>query len=96
MESIYRITINIKVVNGWQEIGSFTFGSDRDFAFATFDLLQGTIKIDETALLRLDLVEQKTDGLDIIRNSLNCTLQEQAGNCKIITREMFKFLNIEK
>lgn len=95
MEERYRIAVNIKTPHGMQEIGSYLLGGDKYFAKATFALLEGKETLDETAVLRVDLVEQKTGDLDVILKSLSCTLNEQAENCKVITRELFKFLNLE-
>ena len=78
-----------------QETDNIRLGSNKDFAYATFGMLKGKSMIDKTSILRVCLMEHTKGERLITLKSLSCTLSQQAENCKIITRELFKFLNLK-
>ena len=55
--------------------------------------LKGTKKISKDTILNLELTETKNDLPQNI-HMISCTLEELAENCKIVTRETFRFFNI--
>jgi hypothetical protein len=96
MGTIYTIVISIRTLQGMQEIGTFFLSADADFAYSVFYSLKGDLISKEDALIRIDL-EKKEDGILPVRlKSISCTLNQYAENCKIITRDIFKFFTLEK
>lgn len=94
MEGQYNIVINIKTTHGMMEIGNFFIGDDREFAIETFNQLKGSDNKD-WSVLWIDLIkENKWPPHDCLK-SLVCTLDEYVENCRIITRNAFKFFTIE-
>lgn len=94
MDTVYKITVNIKALTGMLEIGNFLLGDNYDQALTTFNSLQGNINVDKSAL-RLDLIRQDKDTLPILLKSISCTLTMYTENCKIIVRDSFKFFVLE-
>ena len=54
----------------------------------------GKNNVNEKTVLYLELMETYND-LPVNMNVLSCTLEELALNCKMITKETFKLINIE-
>ena len=95
METTYRIIVDITTAQGLLEVGSFYLGNDLAFARTTFDNLEG-LPVSDTAIIRMSLMETGRDSIPKCLNSIGCILNEYAENCKIITRDVFKFYNLEK
>lgn len=96
MNTVYTIIVSIRTLHGMQEIGTFFLGPDVDFADSVFECLTGDVTLEDDALIRIDL-EAKEDGILPVRlKSISCTLNQYAENCKIITRDIFKFFTLEK
>ena len=96
MNTVYKIIINIKTLQGMLEVGSFFLGSDADFAHSVFDNLKRDLTTKDDVMLRIDLEKKDSDNLPVILKSISCTLDEYAENCKIITRDVFKFFTLEQ
>ena len=95
METEFYITLTIKTATGFESYGKFFLGSDKRFAYALFKNLAGQTEPDETSMLNLELAEMK-DGLPVNLQMMSCTLDELADNCKTITKEVFKALNLKE
>jgi len=95
MKTDFHIVLNIKTAEGFESYGRFLIGNDLKFAYNLFSNLKGNEGIKEDDPLQLDLVETK-DGLPVSIKVISCTLKELATNCKIITKEVFKRLNLEE
>lgn len=96
MDTTYNIVISIRTLHGMLEIGTFFLGTDVDFAQRVFDGLQGASILEDDALIRIDLEKKESDILPARLVSISCTLDEYAENCKVITRDIFKFFTLEK
>jgi hypothetical protein len=97
MKTIYRIIVNMRVSAGYVETAQFFIANAKNDAVDMFKLLQGQQPASgATPLLRLDLVAEDSDGIDIVLHSLDCTLKELTENTKIIMRETFRLLNLEQ
>ena len=94
-QTAFNIVLNIKTCNGFDCFGKFFVGNNKKFAQAVFDQLKGRKNVDEKSILQLDLVET-INGLPANMQMISCSLEELAENCKIITKETFKFLNMEE
>jgi hypothetical protein len=93
MRTDFYIICRLRTATGFEAYGWFNLGNDRDFASAVFAKLQGRDNPQDTDFLHLDLMEAR-DGLPVNLRVLNCTAEELAANCKCITKEMFKLLNL--
>jgi hypothetical protein len=94
-ESKYHIELHVKTGNDFQCYGKFFLGNNRKLANTIFRQLKGTRKVTEKTILHLDLVEAKNE-LPINIQIISCSLDELAENCKVITKEIFKFSNLEQ
>jgi hypothetical protein len=95
VESNFYIVLNIKTADGFESYGKFFIGNNRRSANSIFQKLKGSKKVSDKSILTLDLMET-SHGLPLNIEVISCTLEELAENCKTITKETFKFLNLEK
>jgi hypothetical protein len=70
-------------------------GSNPKFASNLLQKMKGNKKADEKAILQLEFVETR-NGLPVNIQVISCSLEQLAENCKTITKEIFKFANLEK
>ena len=94
MERKFYIELNMKTLDGFERFGCFELGSDRAFAVRLFANLQGRPAKDDSEVLHMDLVE-KRDGLPMNMEVVSCTVEELGRNLKVITRELFKKINLD-
>jgi len=92
-ETRFYIQLNIKIGSDFQCYGKFLLGNNKKFANDTFQKMRGNKKVNDKTILHLDLVE-KRNGLPLNIQMISCSLEELAENCKIITKEIFKFSNL--
>jgi len=90
----FYLTLNIRTSDDFHCVGKFFLGSDVNFAENIFRKLKGNKKISRDTFLNLEFVETKNDLPQNVQ-VIGCTLDELGENCKIITKEAFKFLNME-
>jgi hypothetical protein len=97
MKDIFKVVVNIGTPRGWVEVGCFCLGCDAPAALATFTKLKGNPNAGRPFNLRLDLLKQTDDdSLPELLSSVGCTLNEYAENCRVITRDLFKYLALER
>ena len=96
MENAYSIVISIRTLQGMMEVGNFHLGTDEDFAHSVFDNLQGDLTADDDVMIRVDLEKKAKNMLPVRLKRISCTLNQYAQNCKIITRDVFKFFALEQ
>ena len=94
-ESKYYIELHIKTGNDFQCYGKFFLGKNRKLANDISQKLKGSKNVTDKTILHLDLVEAKNE-LPINIQMISCSLDELAENSKIITKEIFKFSNLEQ
>ncbi|PUZ26747.1 hypothetical protein GA0116948_102288 [Chitinophaga costaii] len=94
MKSTFYITLNMKTADNFETYGRFCIGNDQKAADNIFATLKGSEVIGEKDILHLELMEIK-EGLPVNIRMINCTLEELSENCRIITKEIFKLLNLE-
>lgn len=78
------------------EIGNFYIGDDHEFALTTFDSLLGEPEVNEHSKLRIDLTRKVGEDKDESIKSISCILDQYVENCRIITRDAFKFFTLER
>ena len=94
-ETKFHIELNIKTTDDFTCYGKFTLGNNRKFASNLFQQMKGNKKADEKAILQLEFVETRND-LPVNIQVMSCSLEQLAENCKTITKEIFKYANLEK
>ena len=94
-ETNFHIELNIKTPDDFMCYGKFTLGNNGKFASNLFQKMKGNKKADEKAILQLEFVETR-NGLPVNIQVISCSLEQLAENCKTITKEIFKFANLEK
>ncbi len=96
MDTAYNIVISIRTLQGMLEIGNFFPGTDTAFAHSVFDQLKGDLTSEDDAFIRIDLEKKQEHTLPERLKSISCTLNQYTENCRIITRELFRFFALEK
>lgn len=94
-QTTFNIRLNIKTCHGFECFGKFFLGNKREFATVIFNQLKGKKDLDDKSILQLDLVES-INGLPASIQVMSCSLEELAENCKLITKETFKVINMEE
>ena len=94
IDTTFYIVENIRSADGYQSIGKFFMGNDKDSALNIFHKLKGSSKVDDKAMLTLELRETKNE-LPLNLLMISCTLEEFAENSRIITKEIFKLFNLD-
>ncbi len=95
MGTTFFIGLNMKTVTGFESYGCFDLGEDRQFAMNLFSKLEGKAVEAEQGVLHMDLIE-KYRGLPINMELMSCSMEELSRNVKVITRELFKRINLEE
>jgi hypothetical protein len=95
MSVSYHIIMRIKTQEGFEPYGKFFIGDNRQLASELFAKLKGTEAASENGVLHMDLVTVSKNGLPVSMRVLHCTLEQLADNCKLITKEVFKLMNLE-
>ena len=94
METTFYILVHIKTPEQLQTIGKFYIGNDRHFANNLFKQLKGNPSLDKQGVLFIELMETLR-GLPVNIQLLACTLNELTDNYRIVTREVFRQLNLD-
>jgi len=94
MDTQFHITFSFKTNEDYKPFAKFFLGNNREIAYNIFRILKGSDEVNEMKMLFLDFVET-CEGLPKNLKVKSCTLQELSENCSIITRELFKFDNLE-
>jgi hypothetical protein len=85
----FHIICNLRTATGLTKLAVFHVGTDPQFAYDVFSKLNGNPVSHEGSILSMDLIELEK-GLPKNLNIIECTLDDLAMNCKIITKEVFK------
>ncbi len=95
METRFYIKLTVKAINSFEQFGEFYLGNNLEFANDVFRKLKGNVEVNENNILQLDFIETRNN-LPVNIKMIRCTLKEIGENCKIITREIFKFYNLKE
>lgn len=95
METSFEISLNMKTIKGLETYASFYLGRNEKFAKGLFDLMQGEREIKENSVISMDLTKRQ-NGIPYPISILHCNWEHLAYNTKIITKEVFKELNLEQ
>jgi hypothetical protein len=94
MSTEYRIALHARTTSGFDTIREFYVGRDRQEAKQLFKSLTGSADDLEDGVLLMDLRELNR-GLVFDIHMIQCTLDEVANNCRLITKHQFKTLNLK-
>jgi hypothetical protein len=94
METSYEISLNMKTTKGLEAYASFYLGPNEKFAKDLFNLMLGEREIKENSVISMDLTKRHK-GFPYPMSILHCNWEHLAFNTKIITKEIFKELNLE-
>ncbi|WP_291910703.1 hypothetical protein [Chitinophaga sp. CB10] len=94
-KTTYHLTVNIQTPKGMLETGTFFLGADRQFAETIFDNMAGSKDLAKYPSIRLDLLASTGDLLPVCLKRMGCNLEQYAGNCKMLTRELFRHFMFE-
>lgn len=92
--SEFHIIFQFKTPEGFEPFGRFMIGQDAAQADAIFQKLKGDRDCSFADILQIDLVEIGK-GLPRQVHLMSCSLHDISENCRIITRECFKYRNLE-
>jgi hypothetical protein len=92
--SEFHIVLQFKTPEGFEPFGRFEVGRDHSQAESIFNNLKGNHECSFSDVLQIDLVESG-NGLPKPLKMMSCSLQDIGENCRIITRECFKYRNLE-
>ena len=95
MEARYEISLNMKTLKGIESYGYFNLSDNREFALEVYRELQGDDVIKAESVISIDLVE-KQSGIPFPMALKHCSYAQLAENVKIITKALFKHLNLER
>jgi hypothetical protein len=95
METQYYTVIKMKVLDAVIESGRFLMGDDMEFAADLYGKLSGNLDPESQFMLHMELRAESENMRETLQ-SKGCSLEELTENCRLITREMFKLLNLEK
>lgn len=90
----YRIIVDMLTTEGYVEYCRFFAGEDKETAESLFDALLGIDTEDDTYILRMSLADTNSTLPNILAMRY-CKLTELTENCRIITRDIFKYFNME-
>jgi len=84
----------MKTFKGIQTYGFFELGADTQFANSLYSTLEGDDRISEDSVITIDLIRRES-GLPIPLGLKHCSYHQLAENIKLITKALFKHLNLE-
>ena len=94
METAFYILLYIKTPRGFESFARFYIGNKEELARNLFEKLTGNGEDLDNCILQMDLMETQNN-LPVNIKVLGCTLEEMAGNCKIIAKGAFKIFTLE-
>lgn len=95
MNEVFGIVVDMKAAHGYIEYCRFFMPGDLEITTQTFEQLLGLPDINNDLPLRLCLVRLDHMPFEVLAVRY-CRLDELAWNCRLITRDIFKYHNLEK
>lgn len=93
-QTTFFIVLNLRTCSGYESFGKFSIGNNRRIATDIFNRLKGSQSVNEKSNIQLDLIEMVND-LPVNVQMISCSLDELTYNCKYITIESFRLLNLK-
>jgi hypothetical protein len=95
MNEVFYITADMKGCQGYIEYCRFILGTGIEAAQDIFEQLLGLPDTGSEGMLRLSLVQPGSAPYEVLATKY-CTLNELGNNCRLITRELFKYYNLDE
>jgi hypothetical protein len=95
MNTEYRIALHARTASGFETLAEFYIGHDRRAAHQLFNTLKGSPDTIENGILFMELREIAR-GLPLDIRMVHCTLDEVTENCRLITKNQFKAINLNE
>ncbi|RYG31872.1 MAG: hypothetical protein EOO01_34910 [Chitinophagaceae bacterium] len=93
-QTAYYIELKLRTCEGFESFGRFSLVNNKRIALDIFKRLKGSSTIDETSNIRFDLMET-TNNVPVSLQMITCSLNDLSDNCKFITIETFRLLNLK-
>ncbi|GAO45452.1 hypothetical protein [Flavihumibacter petaseus] len=94
MKQASSITVDMRVPGGYVEYCRFMLPCDQQIARGIFSRLKTTAETGIARPLRLSLINPEAMPMEV-SGVVYCRLDQLAWNCRFITREIFKYHNLE-
>jgi hypothetical protein len=94
METSYEISLNMKTLKGIETYGCFHLGHDEAFARRLYASLVAGEEVSVDSMITIDLVKRE-GGVPFPQGLRHCNYEQLAVNIRLITKELFKHLNLE-
>jgi hypothetical protein len=94
METSYEISLNMKTLKGIETYGCFHLGHDEAFARRLYASLLADEEVSVDSVITIDLVKRE-NGVPFPQGLLHCSYEQLSANIRLITKEVFKHLNLE-
>lgn len=94
MKKSFEILLNMKTLHGLECYGSFLIGGDEAFAKNLYWSLQGDDQLKTNSVITIELIIRE-NAIPLTLALRHCSYDQLGCNIKIITREVFKQLNLE-
>lgn len=95
MNEGFTIAVDMKVCEGYIEYCRFTLNTPVQAARDIFEQLSGLPATGNDLPLRLSLLQSGSAPYEVLATKY-CTLDELGLNCRLITRELFKYYNLDE
>ena len=93
MGNDFRISFTLRTAQGFERIADFYPGNNRSMALSIFAQPEGSDKVQETDILRLDFMEMQ-NGLPLNIKIKHCNLSQMTRNCRLLAKGIFKCRNL--
>ncbi|WP_448103824.1 hypothetical protein [Pedobacter panaciterrae] len=94
METSYEISLNMKTFKGIETYGCFRLGNDEAFARRLYASLLADHEVSVDSVITIDLVKRE-GGVPFPQRLRHCSYEQLSANVRLITKEVFKRLNLE-
>ena len=95
MEKTFLIVLNMRTADGFSKFGQFDVGMDRKAVEELYGSLEGKEPEGDEGFLHLDLMEIRK-GLPVNLRVLSCSAAELSRNVYMITKEIFRWKNLNE
>lgn len=85
----------MKTCKGIATYGCFTLGNDQQLARTLYNSLEGDQQVSANSVITIDLIKRE-HGIPFPLDLRHCSYEQLAVNVQLITKELFKHLNLER
>lgn len=85
----------MKTSKGIATYGCFNLGNDEQFARTLYASLRGNEQVSVDSVITIDLIKWE-QGIPFPLDLRHCSYEQLAVNVQVITKDLFKYLNLER